>query len=1025
MGTASPTTCPKCGSALAIDNVDGLCLKCLGRFGLASDAGESAVLRLGDYELLEEIARGGMGVVYRARQLSLNRIVAVKVILHGPFSSPEFVRRFRNEAEATATLRHPHIVSVYEVGEYDGHHFLSMEYVEGRNLADLVREHPLAARRAAGYVRSIAEAVHHAHQRGVLHRDLKPSNVLLDTFDQPRVTDFGLAKILDRDAELTATGEVLGSPNHMPPEQAAGKLGHTTAQSDIYSLGSILYQLITGRPPFQGGSLAEILVQVQSSEPIPPRQLNPSVPEDLQSICLKCLQKEPSRRYASARELAEDLERFIAQKPVRARPVTTAERAWLWCRRRPLLAALWLSLVMAVLGGMGGIVWQWRRAEFLAREEKVQRLAAEENAAKTRLNLYAADVYLAAQAKQDGDYGLARRTLEGLKPRAGEPDLRGFEWRYLWNLARGNQLATLTGHQWIVTGATFSPDGRQIASCGMGGEVRVWDVATRTCLQKFNPDTDSLWSVSFTPDGRTLMLAGNQGIQFWQTGSWQKLTNYPGRLASLSRDGTTVAIAESSPFSVQESGAVTLWNWRTGEKLRTFSQEGRVLSLSPDGRHLAVAGKITGVNVWDVTRGTLLKSLPTEHSVWSLNFSPDGRQVVCAGWCGQALVWDWETGSPPRTISANRLNLWSAAFSPDGATIVTTSSDQTVRLWDAITLQPKAVLHGHANEVWCAAFSADGQMLVTGGKDQNVLLWQLDTNPRPEVIPFDTESAPLFSPAGDRLFCRQLDESDAGALWNTETLKVVGRFSGPNRKPAGYSRDGQEVAFPSADGTRLEFWSPGAIAPNRSVGLRDAPAPGGGYVDWGMSPEMSCFFGVDAAGLVRIWNTDTGALVRSIRVPAPPIRNIVLSRNGCRLAVSVERENEVHMYDCTTGGERRLAGHKDFVSGVAFSPDGATLATGSIDGTIRLWNLASDMAVAMLPGHMQETTDVAFSPDGQTLASICQGESLKLWHLPTLREVYSEQMPQAGTWLRFSPDGRRLAVGTRENQVRLLEAPKE
>jgi eukaryotic-like serine/threonine-protein kinase len=1025
MGATNSTTCPQCGSALSDEGLYDLCLKCLGRFGLGAEAGEGDLLRLGDYELLEEIARGGMGVVYRARQLSLNRIVALKVVLHGPFSSPDFVRRFRNEAEATATLRHPNIIPIYEVGEYDGHHFLSMEFIDGQNLADLVREQPLSARRAAGYAKSIAEAVHHAHQRGVLHRDLKPSNVLLDAFDQPRVTDFGLAKILDHDAEITVTGQVLGSPNHMPPEQAAGNLSQATAQSDIYSLGSILYQLIAGRPPFQGATLSELLAQVQGSEPIPPRHLNPGVPADLQSICLKCLQKEPSRRYRSARELAEDLGRFLDQKSVLARPVSSAEKAWRWCRRRPLLTALWFSLVLVVLAGLGGILWQWRRAEFHAQGEKAQRIAAEANAATTRLNLYAADVNLAAQAVEDGDYGLARRTLDGLRPHPGEEDLRGFEWRYLWNLSRGNQIATLAGHQWIVTGATFSPDGRLIVSCGMGGEARVWDVAGRACIRKLDADSHSLWSVAFTPDGKTLMTAGNDGIQFWNTGSWQKITNYPGRLAVLSRDGTTVAISESSPFYVQEIGAVTLWNWRTGEKLRTFGQEGRVLSLSPDGRFLAMAGESTGIILWDVAQGTLLKNLPTEHPVWSLNFSPDGRHLVSAGWCGQALVWDWATGSPPRVISANRLNLWSVIFSPDGSTIATTGSDQTVRLWDANTLLPKAVLHGHANEVWCAAFSTDGKLLVTGGKDQNVLLWQTAFNSRPQMIPIDDDYPPLFSPAGDRLFCRPPEGNDAGVLWNIETMEAVARFPGPNRKPAGFSPDGRELIFPSEDGTSLEFWRPGTTAPSHVVVLVGPPAPKGGVVDWGMSPERNYYFDVDREGLIRIWKSATGTFVRSLQGPAPPIRNMVLSRYGRWLAVSVERENGVHFFDCITGEEKQLLGHKDFVSGLAYPPDGTTLATGSIDGTIRLWDTASGALRATLPGHMQETTDVAFSPDGRTLASIGKGESLKLWHIPTLREVYSEQMPQAGTWLRFSPDGRRLAVGTSTNQVRLLEAPIE
>jgi WD40 repeat protein/predicted Ser/Thr protein kinase len=1009
---------------LSDEGLFGLCLKCLGRFGLAADGGDTTMLRLGDYELLEEIARGGMGVVYRARQLSLNRIVAVKVVLHGPFASPDFVRRFRHEAEVTATLRHPNIVSVYEVGEYDGHHFLSMEYVEGQNLAELVWEQPLAACRAAGYVKAIAEAVHYAHQRGVLHRDLKPSNILLDVSDHPRVTDFGLAKILGHDAELTATGQVLGSPNHMPPEQAGGKFSKTTAQSDVYSLGSILYYLTAGRPPFQGGTLSELLAQVQTAEPLPPRQLNPSIPENLQSICLKCLRKEPERRYASAQDLADDLDRFLNQKPVLARPIPVAERVWLWCRRRPALAFLSVALAAAVLAGLAGIVWEWRRAEVHARGEKIQRLAAEENAARIRLNLYAADVNLAAQAIKDGDYGLARRTLDSLRPGAGEPDLRGFEWRYLWNLSRGNQLATFTGHHWIVTCATFSPDGKQVVSGGMGGDVRVWDVAKHSCVRVFNPDAFTIWSVAFTPDGQTLMIAGRQGVQFWNTDTWQMIKTFPGNLASLSRDGSIVAISESSPFVSEAAGPVTLWNWRKGERLRTFDQAGRVLALSPDGRRLALGGKDSDILICDSASGALLKALPTEKPVWSLNFSPDGKKLASAGWCGQALVWNWETNSPPGIITVNRLNLWTAAFSPDGSTIVTTSSDQTVRFWEATTLAAKAVLHGHASEVWCAAFSPDGKKLVTGGKDQNVMLWSTDPQIKPDTLPHDTYSPPLFSPDGKELATIRPGSDVASQLWDADQRVLLAGSICDGANVVGFSRDSQCVLLYNADELALEFWPPGGAAPARRVSLEKPSHGKKSYSNPGTSPEQDFFFAA-ADGEICIWNTTSGKLEHILQGPPPPLRCIVLGPGGRQLALSLEKEDIARLYDCATAQEFRLVGHKDFVSNLAFSPDGLLLASGSMDGTIRLWNATNGTVRAQLPGHMQETTDVAFSPDGRTLASVSNGESLKFWHLPTLREVYSESMPDAGLWLRFSPDGERLAVALLGNQLRLLEAPKE
>ena len=545
------STCPTCKAAIPPDAADGLCLKCLGRLGFLLEPAElqdGALLRLGDYDLLEEIARGGMGVVYRARQLSLNRIVALKVLLHGPFSSPDFVRRFRNEAQAIATLRHPNIVAIYEIGEHDGNHFISLEFVEGRSFAELAHAGPLPARRAAQYLKTIAEALEHAHQRGVLHRDLKPSNILLDVFDQPRVTDFGLARLMHSDLDLTVAGQLLGSPNYMPPEQAGGQSPKGTPQTDIYSLGAVLYELITGRPPFQGETIQSVLAQVQNADPVSPRQLNPGASLDLQTICLKCLQKEPARRYPSAQALADDLGRFLEGKPILARPVSGLERAWLWCRRRPLPAAMSAGLAGSVILGAAGVIWQWRQAEFHAQGEERQRIIAQREAAETRLSLYAADMAVSSQAIESGNFGLARRTLDALRPKRGETDLRGFEWRYLWHLCRGDQLATLTGHDRTVTCAVFSPDGSRLATGSMDGAVRIWGVAKREPIMTLKISTNAVWSVAFTPDGKSLMAAYEARVEFWDVDSWRVQTNYPGELAALAKTGTLLATAESSPF---------------------------------------------------------------------------------------------------------------------------------------------------------------------------------------------------------------------------------------------------------------------------------------------------------------------------------------------------------------------------------------------------------------------------------------------------------------------------------------------
>jgi len=378
--------CNQCRQPLPQDAPEGLCPHCLARVALDSEPASKPVAKgppgepaatitispeafvrvryFGDYELLEEIARGGMGVVWKARQSSLNRTVAVKMILAGKLAGEAEVQRFHREAEAAANLQHPNTVAIHEVGEHDGQHYYSMDYVEGRDLGALVRESgPLPPARAAECLKTIAEAVHFAHQRGTLHRDLKPQNVLMDAAGVPRITDFGLAKFIERDDSLTQTGAAMGSPSYMPPEQAAGHLDQVGPHSDVYSLGAILYELLTGHPPFRAETAVATMRLVMESDPVPPRKLNLDVPLDLETICVKCLEKNPVRRYPSANALAEELGRFLKHEPIQAVPVSAIRKAESWLRRHPWTLMAAGSLMVMVLAGV--LYWQHERLNFL------------------------------------------------------------------------------------------------------------------------------------------------------------------------------------------------------------------------------------------------------------------------------------------------------------------------------------------------------------------------------------------------------------------------------------------------------------------------------------------------------------------------------------------------------------------------------------------------------------------------------------------------------------------------------------
>jgi len=588
--------CPECHTPLPAETPEGLCPVCHLRALLANppatpDALPSSLVthhsplglpgHFGDYELLEEIGHGGMGVVFKARQKSLDRTVAVKMLLPGATSHPDYINRFRTEASAAAGLQHPNIVAIHEVGAHEGRPYLVMDYVEGRSLAQWIanlKSQISNPHQAARWIQTVAEAIQFAHDHGILHRDLKPSNILIDASGQPRLTDFGLAKRIAGDTSLTLSGQLLGSPSYMPPEQAAARHGKVSRRSDVYGLGATLYHLLTGRAPFQAATITETLDEVLNKDPVAPRVLSSGIPRDLETICLKCLEKDPHRRYASARELADELGRFLRGEPTLARPLGIMGKTAKWCRRRPALAALSGALAIALVLGAAGVLWQWRQSEAQRRRaETGERLAAQ--------RAYDSDINLAQRALADLNLGRARELLDRHRPAAQSAirtprsafDLRGWEWRYLWKQSRGDPSRILTNCSSMVWAMAASSDGKRLAIRERSGRITLWDMTVRRQIGEL-PGQGWHRALAITARGDLLAVGGNERTE-----------------AGI------------------DQGVVRFWDLNTlkeDPRQVVHPAELNCLAMSPDGRWLATHGGDRTLRLWDLERWQEITNFP-------------------------------------------------------------------------------------------------------------------------------------------------------------------------------------------------------------------------------------------------------------------------------------------------------------------------------------------------------------------------------------------------------------------------------
>lgn len=975
---------------------------------------------LGRYRLLQKLGEGGCGEVYMAEQEEpVRRQVALKVIKTG-MDTRAVIARFEAERQALALMDHPGIARIYDAGATDsGRPFFVMELVRGARITDYCHEQRLGLESRLELFIKVCEAIQHAHQKGIIHRDIKPSNILVTVHDHvavPKVIDFGIAKAIETpltDKTLLTQFQLLGTPGYMSPEQVEMTGESLDTRSDIYSLGIVLYELITGTTPFDsrallGAGLEELRRTIREVEPPRPStrlmairkfesgssddvergvQMDElEVRGDLDWIVMTCLEKDPTRRYPTASALADDIRRHLANEPVIARPPNRAYLVGKFVRRnRGAVAALSAIACILVIASVvsSGLAVRATRAE---RRERELRRRAEQATEEARIQAYTSDMRSAASAVSASHFGQAAGLLKRHLPRPGEVDLRGIEWRYLWEAARGDETRSIAYDQFVKC-VRMSPDGRLLATSSFGPEIRVVDLSSGLTLTNLQARAEQnvLENIAFSPDG-TLFAAGTlEGIRVWKTEEWQLDHQWDGACDALqfSSDGTSLACMGRD--------GVRLFDTAKGELKGTLTSQQKGhghLAFAPQSNLLAVVYRnASPVELWNLDSQEKIAELEGRGSMITVAFAPEGQWLAAGNSEGELYLWDLATQT---LVSAQKIHqgwVFGLAFSPDGKVLATVGGDQVIQLWDMSVVGSSGVsrvatLKGHRNEIWSVAFSSDGRRLATGGKDAAVKIWDLPPRRATSTtlkVPEQSISLGFMSDA--RQYLVLSPNFDELQVWDIDRSELLQRT--PVQPHGAVLFNASRVTFGTATGF-VESWMVPGTAPTRRVALSEgrimalqASFDGDWVVAWDPARERA-----------TLWNLGTGERVLELTdfsvVEAASSwsksQRIAFSPDSHWMAYAAKNYS-IQLYDLRRhemGVNAR--GHLWHIQCLRFSPDSSRLASGSWDAHARLWDPSTGLeTVPALSGHLTGIGSLSFSPDGRTLVTRGGDDSLTFW----------------------------------------------